>query len=239
MRISDCIDLALNDKFISGKRVEESLAVLIENGTNEIAGLLSSENPDELFRDVLTSCGEALSSVKYINMAKKVATIPDQLFLIKFEKYCRGLLNIPIEKREKYVKKVGKECLNKDSVFILDVLSRIEELSKIDRMLKLFEAKIYEKIDDQTYRRLMLMADRTMLSDLEYMEKHINNKDNNSFSISSDSEQGLLSAGWLLYEGQTIGDLNTGTNSEHFYRYSRAAFVYCELMRTSTALVID
>ena len=138
------------------------------------------------------------------------------------------------------MKKVGKEWLNKDSVFILDVLNRIEELSKIDRMLKLFEAKIYEKIDDQTYRRLMLMADRTMLSDLEYMEKHINNKDNNnSFSISSDSEQGLLSAGWLLYEGQTIGDLNTGTNSEHFYRYSRAAFVYCELMRTSTALVID
>ncbi len=64
----------------------------------------------------------------------------------KMERYSAGLVSIPISKRQEYAKRVGKKTLNKDSVFILGVLNKIEELSKIDIIIKLFEAKMDEKI---------------------------------------------------------------------------------------------
>lgn len=231
MDISDLDGSSPNDCFVNIKRIGESLTSLMESGTSKIARSLSTNESREYIGDLFSGCEDLLSSIKYIGAIKKIATISDLLFLNKFEKYCRGLLDIPIEKRQRYAKKVGKERLNRDSVFILNVPNRIEELSKLDKLLKLFEAKIDERIDDQMYRRLMLMVDRTMLSDLEYMEKDISCRNNGCFSICNDMEQGLLSSGWLSYEGQTIGDLNADVQSQHIYRYSRAASVYYEIMR--------
>lgn len=49
----------------------------------------------------------------------------------------------------------------------------IEELSKIDILIRLFEAKMDEEIDDQTYRRMMLQVDRTMFSDILFLRDNI------------------------------------------------------------------
>ena len=162
---------------------------------------------------------------KVIAVFKKVSSIPDKLFMKKLEKYCRGLTQIPLSKREKYAKKVGKTSLNKESVFILGVLNKIEELSKIDILLSLFEYKMDEIIDDNTYRRLMLMVDRTMFSDLIYLKSNITD---NPIVIENDAEQGLLANGWLCYAGQSWGTADE--EGQFLYNYTNIAKRFCELI---------
>lgn len=83
----------------------------------------------------------------------------------KMEKYLKGLIEIPQDKRNKYLERVGEKSLNKDSIFILNMLNRIEESSKFDMLLKLFEAKMDQIIDDNMYTRLCLLVDRTMYTE--------------------------------------------------------------------------
>ena len=56
---------------------------------------------------------------------KAVASIPDRLFLRKFERLCLGIGKIPEKKRKKYVKKITHKKFNQESVFILDVINRV------------------------------------------------------------------------------------------------------------------
>lgn len=141
------------------------------------------------------------------------------------ERYCTGLVSIPISKREKYVAKVGKNALNKDSVFILGVLNKIEELSKIKILIRLFEAKIDEEIDDQTYRRMMLQVDRTMFSDILFLKDNICNI---PINITSVEEENLLITGWLLFSGLGIGDATK--EGGNLYTYTRTAKQFCNIV---------
>ena len=143
----------------------------------------------------------------------------------KMEKYCRGMVKISENKRKKYAAKVGKAGLNKDSVFILGILNKIEELSKINIMINLFEHKMDEMIDDETYRRLMIIVDRTMFSDLLYLKSNITEE---PIVISNDAEQGLLSNGWLSYYGQTWGTATE--DSQLLYTYTNIAKQFCKLI---------
>lgn len=133
---------------------------------------------------------------------KLVASIPDRLFLRKFERLCVGVGKIPEQKRKKYMKKISKKKFNKESAFILDVISRVEDLEKIDIFSLLWEAKIDGKIDEDKFRRYVIMTASTMLQDIKYMSKHIVN---NTFYITQMEEEGLLAQGWIIYAGLAWG----------------------------------
>lgn len=124
--------------------------------------------------ETITQIGEAVSEpVKILKAVKKVAGIPTALYMKKFERYCKGLTEIPPEKRQKYMKLLSKEKFNKESVFVLNVINRIEENEKIDFFVKILNAKMDGIIDDNEYHRLMILTDRTMYSDLLYMKENI------------------------------------------------------------------
>lgn len=93
----------------------------------------------------------------------------------KFERYCKGLTRITLEKRQKYMKLLGKEKFNKESVFVLNVINRIKENEKIYLFLQLLAAKMEGIIDDNEYHRLMILTDRTLYSDLLYLKDIITN----------------------------------------------------------------
>ena len=160
-----------------------------------------------------------------MKIIRKSASIPDKLFMHKMERYCAGLVSIPSSKREKYAAKVGKKSLNKDSVFILGVLNKIEELSKIDILVRLFEAKMDEEIDDQTYRRMMLQVDRTMYSDILFLKDNICD---DLIKIASVEEENLLATGWLIFAGIGIG---TATEEGgNLYSYTQTAKQFCNVV---------
>ena len=203
----------------------ETLSTIIEQGTETIMDFFTSDEVTVIRSTVTEISAEIVKASKVITMIRKVASIPDKFIMNKIEKYCRGLVQIPAEKRIKYASKVGKSGLNKDSVFILGILNKIEELSKIKILIALFEYKMDEVIDDETYRRLMLMVDHTMFSDLIYLKANITD---NPIVIENDAEQGLLSNGWLTYYGQTWG---TSTEEPRLiYTYTNIAKRFCALI---------
>ena len=205
--------------------VVDSLSTWIEGGTENIVTFFSSDEVSDIL-DELKELGTELSNVlKVVNAIRKSASIPDKLFMRKMERYCTGLASIPASKREKYAKRVGKESLNKDSVFILGVLNKIEELSKIDILLRLFEAKMGEEINNQTCRRMMLQVDRTMFSDILFLKDNICNND---IKITSEEEENLLATGWLIFAG-----IGWGTATEeggNLYIYTRTAKQFCNII---------
>ena len=169
------------------------------------------ENSVEVIRTIDDSA-EGLS--KIYKGIKAVASIPDRLFLRKFERLCLGIGKIPEHKRKKYVKKITRKKFNKDTVFILDVITRVEEL---------------EKIDDDRFRRFVIMTANTMLQDLKYMSNYISN---DNFYITSMEEEGLVTQGWVMYAGLGIGtDEDSGGN---LYEYTKMAKEYCEFAWNKT-----
>lgn len=154
---------------------------------------------------------------------KTVASIPDRLFLRKFERLCLGVGKIPENKRKKYIQKITREKFNKDSVFILDVINRVEDFEKIDIFSILWEAKMDEKIDDDKFRRYVVMTASTMLQDLKYMSNSITN---DTFYISSMEQEGLVTQGWIIYVGLGIGTAEE--SGGNLYEYTKTAKEYCE-----------
>lgn len=205
--------------------ISDALSTFIEQGTETVINVFTSNEAAVIWETVTEVSADLVKASKVITVIKKAASIPDKLFMNKMEKYCRGLIEIPANKREKYAAKVGKPGLNKDSVFILGVLNKIEELSKIKILLTLFEAKMDGLIDDETYRRLMLLVDRTMYSDLLYLKANITD---DPIVIENDAEQGLLANGWLYYYGQTWGTATE--DSQLIYNYTNIAKQFCQLI---------
>lgn len=202
-----------------------TLATYIEQGTESAMKLFESDEIAVIWETAQDITEDLKRTSKFLAVFRKVSSIPDKLFMKRIEKYCRGLTDIPVIKRKEYVEKVGKASLNRDSVFILGVLNRIEELSKIDILVALFEAKVNGAIDDETYRRLSLLVDRTMFSDLLYLKANITD---DPIVITNDAEQGLLTNGWLYYLGQTFG--SAAEDGHQVYSYTNIAKRFCTLI---------
>ena len=212
--------------------VIDSLSTLIEQGSEKIVAFISSDDFSDLLAEIKELGAELSKAIKVVKIIRKSASIPDKLFMHKMERYCAGLVSIPSSKREKYAAKVGKKSLNKDSVFILGVLNKIEELSKIDILVRLFEAKMDEEIDDQTYRRMMLQVDRTMYSDILFLKDNICD---DSIKIASVEEENLLATGWLIFAGIGIG---TATEEGgNLYSYTQTAKQFCNVVFQSNLTI--
>ena len=221
-------DFMENDKdleLVGVDSVIDSLSTLIEQGSEKIVAFISSDDFSDLLAEIKELGAELSKAIKVVKIIRKSASIPDKLFMHKMERYCAGLVSIPSSKREKYAARVGKKSLNKDSVFILGVLNKIEELSKIDILVRLFEAKMDEEIDDQTYRRMMLQVDRTMYSDILFLKDNICD---DLIKIASVEEENLLATGWLIFAGIGIG---TATEEGgNLYSYTQTAKQFCHVV---------
>ena len=224
-----------NDKdleLVGVDSVIDSLSTLIEQGSEKIVAFISSDDFSDLLAEIKELGAELSKAIKVVKIIRKSASIPDKLFMHKMERYCAGLVSIPSSKREKYAAKVGKKSLNKDSVFILGVLNKIEELSKIDILVRLFEAKMDEEIDDQTYRRMMLQVDRTMYSDILFLKDNICD---DLIKIASVEEENLLATGWLIFAGIGIG---TATEEGgNLYSYTQTAKQFCNVVFQSNLTI--
>lgn len=228
-------DFMENDKdleLVGVDSVIDSLSTLIEQGSEKIVAFISSDDFSDLLAEIKELGAELSKAIKVVKIIRKSASIPDKLFMHKMERYCAGLVSIPSSKREKYAAKVGEKSLNKDSVFILGVLNKIEELSKIDILVRLFEAKMDEEIDDQTYRRMMLQVDRTMYSDILFLKDNICD---DLIKIASVEEENLLATGWLIFAGIGIG---TATEEGwNLYSYTQTAKQFCNVVFQSNLTI--
>lgn len=194
----------------------EKLMEKIDNEAIKVGGLCINEIGDALEKTINT-----------LRILKAVASIPTKIFMRKFELFCKGVIDIPIEKRQRYVKILGKKKFNEESVFILTVLNRVEELSKLDVFIKLLNARMDEKIDDDEYHRFMIRADHTILSDIEFMRKNLQN---DTFFMDYVQQENLFSNGWIIFAGTAW--LKPGDQGEDasLYRYSESSKKFCNII---------
>lgn len=98
-------------------------------------------------------------------------TIRDRIFEIKILKFLKGLEDIPIEKREAFVKKISgsKKFERKVGQHLLVVLERIDDLDKPALLSKIFAAFVNEEISYDFFRRLSFVVDKLFLPDLEWL----------------------------------------------------------------------
>lgn len=227
MESSEIVESQAGPEGISLDLVTSSFAAIIEYGKAGVTDIIGSHNLKSAL-DAAGDFGEELASaLKVVNRVRMIASIPDKLFMKKVEKYINGLIDIPLKQREKYAWKVGKDSLNKDGVFILGILNKTEELEKIDFLVKLFEAKLFEIIDDQTYRRMMLQVDRTMYSDILYLRDNICS-DGIRISSCDDEAANLLSTGWLTLDGLYWGSADEAGG--YRYKYTQTAKKFCKII---------
>lgn len=176
----------------------------ITDASNEILDSDIAQNTTAIIESVGESLAEASKVIKFL---KAVDSIPTKLYMRKFEQYCKGLADISLEKRQKYMNALGREKFNKESVFVLNIINRMEEEDKLPFLLKLLEAKMEGVLDDCEYRRLMVLTDRTLYSDLLYLEANITA---DPVSLQTDSDFGLAASGLLVTAGnEFMADFGT------------------------------
>lgn len=178
--------------------------------------------------DVINEVGSDVSTIA--NIIKKfgeIMSIPDKLFMKRVGRYLNGISQIPLDKRQKYIKKTAKVIQEEDAVFTLSILEKSEELSKIDIFVKLFAAKVNGELDETGYRRMMRQTDRTLYSDIIFMKDNICHGE---LTLSTDELQSLSADGWLKYAGMTILDIEKGETDSNAYEYTTVAKQFCKIV---------
>ena len=219
------------------EQLSATLVTLFCEATETAVDTLKSEPVETALSTMVDVSSSLLGAISYIRLLQKVASIPTKLFMVKLERYISGVAKIPESKRQKYLKKVGKPGLNKDSILILNLLNKVDELSKIEILLALFEAKLDERIDDTLYRRLTIMVDRTMFSDLIFLGKEIKEGD---FKIRCE-EEALISTGFIMFSGIAMGTFTEDGEKEggNIYHYTDVAKAFCQIVFGSDIPSVD
>ena len=213
-----------------GHNLETMLRILkgfMTDMETDLSAFLESDNLQDA-KAIADIANESISeTITLFKAIRNIASIPSQLFLHKFEHYCKGLGNIPKEKREKYIQMLGKEKFNREGGFVLNIINRIEENDKIDFLLRLLESKLDGEIDDTTYRRLMVLVDRTLYSDLLYLKDHVTKR---PIEIGEREEFGLVASGLISSDGLGWESVTAGQPTVLLFRYTPAAQQLAEIL---------
>ncbi len=199
-------------------------ATFFEEGTTSAAEFLESDLVRGA-KDVVGEIGSTLGdAIKTWKMLKAIASIPTKIYLRKFERFCRGVSDIPLGTRQKFMKMLGHEHFQRESVFILNVINRIEEEDKLPLLAKILDACTEGVITLSEFRRLTMLIDQTLYSDLEYLGQHITA---DPVALCTDSDYGLAASGLLVTAGnEFIADLGSDNDSSDTgirFNYTTAA----------------
>lgn len=194
--------------------------IILTKATNTISEIFNTDAISEPIDITLELGSDLASAIKGLNLIKTVASIPSKIFMRKYEKFCRDLIEIPIEKRQKYIEKLGQSNFNKEGVFLLNIINRIEDEDKLPFLVKLLEARMDNIISANEYRRLTILIDRTFYSDLLYLEHNITE---DPVSIQTDSDFGLVASGLLVTAGNDWSDPTNPNDTGIRFNYTSAA----------------
>ncbi len=173
-------------------------ATFFEEGTTSAVEFLESDlvqDTKEVVGEIGSTLGDAIKAWKIL---KSVASIPTKIYLRKFERFCRGVSDIPLETRQKFMEMLGHEHFQRESIFILNVVNRIEEEDKLPLLAKILDACTEGTITLAEFRRLTMLIDRTLYNDLEYLGQHITA---DPVALCTDSDYGLVASGLLVTAG--------------------------------------
>ena len=114
----------------------------------------------------------AIPVLKYIKVGKDVyVSITDKLFAKKLICFLYGLKEIPVRKREKFIKELRKSG-EATGELILSIIDRLDHQSKTAILANLCIARIEEQISIEDFFRLVSMLERIPYVDLNRLEDY-------------------------------------------------------------------
>lgn len=222
-----------NNNLQDANNIGEGLNIILSGMYTAAAGSIFSildnvrELTDsEILKAIKEFVGDAGDTIEALKLLKKMYDIPTTLFMHKFARYCKGLSEIPLDKRQSYLENTEAISRKNESLFILNVLNKIEDINKIDMTVRLLEAKLDGRIDDNTYRRLVIMTGDTLYSDLCYMKDDINH---DNFTLKNEPQEGLLGSGWIRPLGPGWGS-SEESESKNLFAYNVFAKCFCQIV---------
>ena len=96
---------------------------------------------------------ETLDGISFLKSVKAVASIPNQLFFNKVERFLVGLDSVDDKQRRSFFAK-NEEKLIENFETTLNLINKVEDRRKVDYLSKLFSAFIEESIGYNEYLRL-------------------------------------------------------------------------------------
>lgn len=143
---------------------------------------------------------ETLDGISFLKSVKAVASIPNQLFFNKVERFLVGLDSVDDKQRRSFFAK-NEEKLIENFETTLNLINKVEDRRKVDYLSKLFSAFIEESIGCNEYLRLASLVANTPSTDLQALcsldlrgDIHLNDVEKES----------LAQNGWLIYAGQEV-----------------------------------
>ena len=148
------------------KAAEESM--LFEN----LPQLPEEFDLDLIGGDIWDALLGAIPVLKYIKVGKDVyVSITDKLFAKKLICFLYGLKEIPVRKREKFIKELRKSG-EATGELILSIIDRLDHQSKTAILANLCIARIEEQISIEDFFRLVSMLERIPYVDLNRLEDY-------------------------------------------------------------------
>lgn len=143
---------------------------------------------------------ETLDGISFFKSVKAMASIPNQLFFNKVERFLVGLDSVDDKQRRSFFAKNEKKLIENFET-TLNLINKVEDRRKVDYLSKLFSAFIEESIGYNEYLRLASLVANTPSTDLQALcsldlrgDIHLNDVEKES----------LAQNGWLIYSGQEV-----------------------------------
>jgi hypothetical protein len=157
----------------------------IENYIESISIILSEDYTKEVLEDskeiINAGMGIAGDISTAISILKTAKDLPSKLFWSKLKSFLSGASDIPAEKRQKYITKIGKRQNDKDIERIFNIINSISEKEKMPYLVNLYKHLLNEDIDRKQFFIMSNVLQDSIYEDLQYLKEHIN--DSESFQL--------------------------------------------------------
>lgn len=184
--------------------LENVIDALVDNGSKLLDDITNNETITTI-ELVGEGIGDSIDAYKAL---KAIASIPNILFMRKFERYLKGLLNLTEKDKQKIKDKLNKD-FSKDKLLILNAINNTDEEEKIDIYSKITKLLLDDEISIDEHRKFILMTRNATYDDLMYLKKCYYSKDR----FDDLNDETLLSNGWTI-----VGDVKVDSTdpSERF-----------------------
>lgn len=217
------IDIKENPADEMGHDQQEGSVSLLDATVREFSEYLMR------FPDAIeTVCDTVSDAIPVVRIVSKAVSIPDQLFMRKVKKLIEDTARLSNHKAVATANKASIIKAKSETYFIFNIIQNIEEEEKIPHLAIILSNYLSQNINQSQYRRLSLLVQRTFSEDLDYLTKHYSELSAESFPLSDSHRQGLLSSGWLLYDGESWGDESTSIVPIYSLTNDASSFIECK-----------
>ena len=158
----------------------------------------------EVFSDVL----EEMKDFPWLGSLIKLGMVGkgflDLRFVWKIGRFLQQSEDIPQEKKEAFLAKLGKKDRKRMYEYLMHLLYRAEEEKKADVMGKVYRDRIMGNIDNYMFLRLCSAINKVYIDDVDRLVEYVEPNPKNDYVTNNLYSSGLLQVTESKFEGSSL-----------------------------------